>query len=141
MAASRVSEVPLRWLPGVLLAVGSVAAALEARRLGLGNASKPGAGFFPFWLSVALALVAVLIAAGIGRGEPQQPPQSESSRPSLALQAFLALVLYCALLIPLGYIPATALFFCLEARLIERLTWPRACMLADRKSTRLNSSH
>jgi hypothetical protein len=71
-----------------------------------------------------------LIAAGIGRGEPQQPPQSESSRPSLALQAFLALVLYCALLIPLGYIPATALFFCLEARLIERLTWPRACMLA-----------
>lgn len=154
MQQSARNSASLRWLPSALLAAACAAAALEARRLGLGEASKPGPGFFPFWLSVVLAVVALLLSAGVGRGEPS--PDSQPGAPlvkltqlPVSLQAFLALCLYCVLLIPAGFFASTWLFFALEARIIERakcadsaegqtpnerysgerLSWPRAALL------------
>lgn len=118
----------LCWLPATLLAVVAAAVALESRRLGVGEASRPGAGFFPFWLSVSLTAVALLLSCGVGR---QSRTESESANPAGmrdARNAFLLLALYCALLIPLGFIAATFLFFSTQARIIERLAWRRAAL-------------
>lgn len=120
----------LRWLPGALLAVAASATALEARRLGLGSASQPGAGFFPFWLSVALAVVAVLLAAGVSRGGATARPPRDSPGASVSIVSFLALAGYGALLSPLGFIPSTLLFFLLQVRVIERMAWKRAVLLS-----------
>lgn len=116
-------------LPAALLAAVCIAVALESVRLGLGEARRPGPGFFPFWLSAALAVVAVITALASMRG-PQAHRQSQEKLPGLplSLQAFLALCLYSALLIPLGFIPATFIFFSSLARIIESLTWPRAAL-------------
>src|SRR5688572_8215529 len=47
---------------GLLLV--SVILLREARRLPLWTSEGPGAGFFPFWLSVGVAVSAVIIFAG-----------------------------------------------------------------------------
>ena len=84
-----VNSAKLRWLPGALLTAAATAVALKSYQLGLGSASKPGAGFFPFSLSVALALVAALLSAGAGRASTQHPPLVSLSKSSTSLQTFL----------------------------------------------------
>jgi putative tricarboxylic transport membrane protein len=120
--------VRFRWLPAAFLAAVSIAVAVESWRLGLGDASQPGPGFFPFWLSVALAASAAALATGVGRLAGVQPGAEGIGGIPLSLRVFIVLCVYCALLIPAGYIAATLFFFAVEARLIENVSWPRAAL-------------
>lgn len=118
----------MRWVPAALLALAAAAAAVEAVRLGLGETGRPGPGFFPFWLAGTLAVAAAALSwrargaqaavslAGVGSSNSRQ-----------ALWAFIALAAYCALLIPLGFLLATFLFFSAETIIIEMKSW-RAAM-------------
>jgi hypothetical protein len=75
----------MRWFNGdycgggaiVLLGAG---AALEARSYGIGTLSQMGAGFFPFMVGVLLAIMGLVIVAGVTKtprteDTPQQPPE------------------------------------------------------------------
>ena len=115
----------LTWFPALFLAIVAIAAAAESMRLGLGNSSRPGPGFFPFILSVMLALTALPVAAGAGRNLKAAPANWV-----LSLKAFTALCLYGALLVPVGFIAATLTFFALEVRIIERVSWRKAALQA-----------
>jgi hypothetical protein len=117
------SHAPLPWLPmwipSALLVIMSVAAAAESVQLGLRSASRPGPGFFPFFLSSLLAVAASAIALQEARKKDTPHVSTQPTAYSLALKVFLVLCLYVGLLIPVGFIPATLIFFLLEARIIE----------------------
>lgn len=113
-------------LPSMLLAAIAVAAAWESIRLGFGSFSRPGSGLFPFCLSVLLAFSSVITAVRSW----SRDVAVKSSSAGRSLRVFLALCLYCILLIPLGFIPATLIFLSLEVRFIERVPWRVAAMRA-----------
>lgn len=50
-----------RWerLAALILAAVGVGAAIMAYRMGLGTLAFPGSGFFPFWVSVILAVISI----------------------------------------------------------------------------------
>ncbi|MEK7879055.1 MAG: tripartite tricarboxylate transporter TctB family protein, partial [candidate division NC10 bacterium] len=48
------------WAAGVLLAFG-LAGTVEAWRLPVGEAGRPGPGFFPFWLAVAFTIATLAL--------------------------------------------------------------------------------
>jgi len=99
----------------------------ESTRLHIGwEASGPGAGFFPFWLSVGLALaVAGVLAQTLG-----SRPASAQKRfiPEGALPSLLKVVLPIAGMIlvmeVVGYYVAAALYLGLSMRWIGRHGWP-----------------
>ena len=117
-----------RRLPALLLAAGASVMAVQSYRLGLGEARMPGPGFFPFWLSLSLAVLAVAISFGVGGQAAENGAERIPAFPKISLQSFLSLALYCALLIPLGFFAATFLFFSSQARIIEGLSWTNAAL-------------
>lgn len=117
----------MRWVPPALLALIAAAAAVEAARLGLGEAGRPGPGFFPFWLAGTLAVAAAALS---WRSRGEQAAVSldgvGSSHSRQALWAFLGLAAYCAALVPLGFLLATFFFFSAETIIIEMKSWRTA---------------
>jgi hypothetical protein len=87
-----------RWSAGVLCLVGLIAI-VEARTLRIGTVDRPGPGFFPFYLAVALVLVGVALlvrSVTTRRGHPTDglrplgPPPKPPPGPDCAgaLRAF-----------------------------------------------------
>jgi putative tricarboxylic transport membrane protein len=105
----------------------------EALRLDIGwERSGPGAGFFPFWLSVGLLLsaAAVLVQAlrrgGAGAARPFIP---EGALPSL-LKVALPIAGTILLMHLVGFYVAAALYLAGSARWIGRHAWPLVLAVA-----------
>jgi putative tricarboxylic transport membrane protein len=116
------------WIPSAVLAIMSVAAAAESVQLGLRNASRPGPGFFPFFLSSLLAVAASAIALREASKKETPHVGTYETASSLSVKVFVVLCLYAGLLIPLGFIPATMIFFLLEARMMEGVSLAGAAL-------------
>ena len=84
-----------RAAAAVLLLFG-LGGTVEAYRLTIGAPGRPGPGFFPFWLALALSLVAL---------------------------ALLAAAAYAGALEPLGFLLTTFLFLLFMLRAIEPRRW------------------
>lgn len=120
-----------RVAAAVLLLVG-LAGAFEARRLSIGEVSRPGPGFFPFYLGVALAVVALaLLARSLARRAPAAPPPGgEPLRRAKAVWTLLAGVAYAFLLEPLGFLVTTFLLLFFLFTVIEPKRWTTAVALS-----------
>ena len=103
----------LAWLALALFA------AAQGLSLGLGSLHRPGPGFFPFWGSVVLGLLSVLLVvrapAREAPGAPRLAP--DTARPFVAAGAILG---YLLLLEVLGFVAVTFLFLLLLFRLERR---------------------
>lgn len=99
----------------------------EARGLGVGQVVKPGPGFFPFWLGLALIIVSLALLFHFGR----EKIDLSISAPDLwkglhwekVLYSSVALLLYALFLETLGYILATVLLILFFFRAIEPQKW------------------
>jgi putative tricarboxylic transport membrane protein len=104
-----------------------LAGAVEARRLALGTLGRPGPGFFPFYLGLALCFVAltlVLRAARGGKGKSGERPEAGERLQWWKVVATLAaLFLYAVVLESLGFVVTTALLIFFLFRVIERHSW------------------
>lgn len=100
-----------RAAAAVLLLFG-LAGAVEARKLAVGDLSRPGPGFFPFYLALALSLVslALLMRSLRARAPMAEPAPAEPVRRVKAAWTLLAGVAYAFALDPLGFLVATFLF-------------------------------
>jgi putative tricarboxylic transport membrane protein len=113
-----------RWAAAALTAFG-IAAVVGARTLPFGSVTRPGAGFFPMCLAVALTLVsgAVLLASsGHAAADPAaaSPPGAHRVRAALTLAALLV---YAFALEPLGFGLCTFVLIAFLFRVIEPQPW------------------
>jgi putative tricarboxylic transport membrane protein len=99
----------------------------EARKLEVGKIFNPGAGFFPFWLSVGLILVSVvlIIKSVFERDEPSSEFKGLWSGLTWKKNLFVlgALFLYVFLLEILGYMISTFLLILFLFRAIKAQRW------------------
>lgn len=111
-----------RWeriAAAILIFIGMAAAAI-AYNLGFGDLHHPGPGFFPFWLSIILALVSfIYFITRIGADSHRARLWDKRAwvRPSLAA---LVMFLYSLAMGWIGFFPATFLLFLSWLILIER---------------------
>ncbi len=111
-----------RLAAAILIFIGITAAAI-AYNLGFGDLHHPGPGFFPFWLSVILALVSfIYFITRTGADSPGAGLWDKRAwvRPSLAA---LVMLLYSLAMGWIGFFPATFLLFLAWLILIEKETW------------------
>ena len=109
----------------LLLLFGVAYAATAAKSYTYWGANGPGSGFFPFWLGVAMAILATIFLIGATR----EPGPGEAWLPSghglIRLAAVVgATVLFVVLLPILGMTLATALFLLGLLRFLEGHAWP-----------------
>ena len=99
----------------------------EARGLDVGRAVKPGPGFFPFWLGLALIIVSLALLFHSGRKKIDLSISSQDLWKGLhwekVLYSLAALLLYALFLETLGYILATVLLMVFFFRAIEPQRW------------------
>ncbi len=108
-----------RIAAAILIFVGIAAAAI-AYNLGFGDLHHPGPGFFPFWLSVILALVSfIYFVSRIGADSHAARLWDKRAwvRPSLAA---LVMLFYSLAMGWIGFFPATFLLFLAWLILIEK---------------------
>jgi putative tricarboxylic transport membrane protein len=115
-------RVPTQRVVALAFAVACVAYFWIALGLSWGSATRPGPGFFPRLsavLALVLAAVAFALAAPLAR-----PEQVRGAWP-----ASLALLAFCLLLQPLGFVVAGTLLAALLARLLgARTAWQVAAV-------------
>ena len=114
------------WL-GVLLAVACLAVLWQATALPYLSPTGPGPGFFPLWLTVMGAVLAILIAVNARRAPGLAAgPTEHGGRAGLLRIALAAggLIVTIALIPVLGLILAVLTYLLFLALAIERLSLP-----------------
>ena len=91
----------------------------------------PGSAFLPFWLGVAMAVLAALMLAGTRRASnaaAEELPRSDGFKRVLLVLAVTTA--FVALLNVVGMILGTALFLVVLMRLLDRIPWPLTLAVA-----------
>lgn len=117
------------WAAGFLLLFG-ILAIVEARKLTIGELGRPGPGFFPFYLAVALAIVSLVLLVqslhqATGEQRPFQEPGESLRRGKIAWTLF-GLFLYAFALEPLGFLLPTFILMLFFFRAVDPLRWTAA---------------
>lgn len=98
-----------------------------ALRMPMGTLGHPGAGFLPFWVGAALALMSVgLIARSLLRRPDPPDDTSEGLDRQRMVGVLGGLVLYGLLLEPVGFLPGTFLLLTGLTHLLEAPGWRAA---------------
>lgn len=119
-------------LPAIALVIFSLFMLWAAYGLGLGQITRPGPGFFPFWIAFSLILAALaLLAPSVLHGES---PTEAKSRPVFrgvgTLLAVLAVMsVFGVLLDYLGFFLTTVTFLAFCWLVIDRLPPVRGTLL------------
>lgn len=105
------------------------AAAFESAKLPFGTVHSPGPGFFPWWISAVIVVLALilLIQALTSRSSAAR---EESGRIVKVVALLVALGAYTFLLDPLGYPICTFLLVLFMLRGMDPQRWPVALSMA-----------
>ena len=115
----------------LLLALGAGYAWVAARSYTYWGAHGPGSGFFPFWLGVAMAILAALLLVGaVRRTEPGQSWIPRGHGLVRLASVVGASALFIVLMPVLGMTLTTALFLLGLLRFLEGHTWAVALGVA-----------
>ena len=105
----------------------SLLAVIEgARRMPPSGTFGPGAGFLPFWLGVAMGVLAIILLVNATR-EPVEASAGSPFPRGRAVVAILetvgALAVFILLLETLGFLVSIALLTAFLLRIVERVRW------------------
>jgi putative tricarboxylic transport membrane protein len=115
-------------ISGVLFGVLGGIAATHARGFGLGTLAEPGAGFFPFWGGVLMAVCsAAIVATSIVRlragWRADAAPPAAVPNWRKAVMCVIALLVYAALLPFIGFTISTFITMLALSRFDPRTSW------------------
>jgi putative tricarboxylic transport membrane protein len=110
------------------LALGA-AAIFESAKLPLGTVRNPGQGFFPWWTSVVIVLLAIVLLAQVltSRSSTNQRARGRIAKVTALL---LVLAAYTFLLDFLGYLICTFFLVLFMLRATDPHRWPVALSMA-----------
>lgn len=114
---------------GVLYLLLGTCCALLAHGYGLGTPARMGAGFFPFWLGIGLALLGVGSLLGAWRRQRQPPPMAPWAWRALAW-VLGGIGLFALLLQPAGLLVATSMLVIASSRASRAFNWTTALISA-----------
>jgi hypothetical protein len=115
----------------LLLLFGVWFAAVALRNYTYWGATGPGSGFFPFWLGLAMAVLAALLLARAVREREPGPGWVPRGRGAVRFLGVLGTsVAFVALMPWLGMAVGTVLFIVVVLRLIEHHSWLTAVGVA-----------
>lgn len=113
-------------LTGIIMFVFAVAVIEGARRMPPSGTFGPGAGFLPFWLGAAMAILSVILLVNATR-EPAHTSGRSPFPKGRAILSILetvgALAAFISLLETLGFLLATGLLTAFLLRVVERERW------------------
>jgi putative tricarboxylic transport membrane protein len=110
------------------LALGA-AAVFESAKLPLGTVRNPGQGFFPWWTSAVIVLLALVLLTQ-GLASRPSAAQEKTGRVAKVASLLVALAAYTFLLDPLGYLLCTFLLVLFMLRATDLHRWPVALSMA-----------
>ena len=105
------------------------AAAFESAKLPFGTVHSPGQGFFPWWISVVILLLALLLLAQALTSGPGTVIE-QHGRIAKVAALLVVLAVYILLLDPLGYPLCTFLLVLFMLRVTDPQPWTVALGLA-----------
>jgi putative tricarboxylic transport membrane protein len=113
------------WAAGFLLLLG-VAATVESWRLVLGEVGRPGAGFFPFYLALGLAITAfaLVVRSFLSSVAKRSAPGAIEAR-ALGKVAWIVsgLILYAYVFEKIGFLLSTFLVMVFLFRAVAAFDW------------------
>ena len=110
------------------LALGA-AAIFESAKLPLGTVRNPGQGFFPWWTSAVIVLLALVLLTQ-GLASRPSAAQEKTGRVANVVSLLVALAAYTFLLDPLGYLLCTFLLVLFMLRVMDPQRWAVALGMA-----------
>jgi len=113
---------------GLALALGA-AAIIESAKLPLGTVRNPGQGFFPWWTSVVIVLLAIVLLAQVLTSRSSTSPHTPG-RIAKVTALLLVLAAYTFLLDFLGYLICTFLLVLFMLRATDPQRWTVALSMA-----------
>jgi putative tricarboxylic transport membrane protein len=114
----------------VFLFVVGLFAAIEARKLSIGELGRPGPGLFPFYLALGLSIVALALvvrsrsAPANGHATPQLSAKTLHAEKVVA--TLFGLFVYTFALELLGFLFSTFALMLFLFKSVDPLTWPAA---------------
>ena len=109
-----------RWT-GFFFILFSLYVCFESWRLGVGSFFRPGAGFFPFYSSLLLGLLSLILGLLAFRGKVEKAESWTDVGNTVTVS--LALLGFALLLTWLGFVITTFLFILFLLRAVERRKW------------------
>ena len=115
----------------LLLLFGAWFAGVALRNYTYWSATGPGSGFFPFWLGLAMAVLAALLLVRAVRDPDPGPAWVPRGRGAVRFLGVLGGAIAFAVLMPwLGMALGTVLFLIGILRLLEGHSWPASLTIA-----------
>jgi putative tricarboxylic transport membrane protein len=109
-----------RWT-GLFFILFSLYVCFESSRLGVGSFFRPAAGFFPFYSSLLLGLLSLILGLLAFRGKVEKAESWTDMGNTVTVS--LALLGFALLLTWLGFVITTFLFILFLLRAVERRKW------------------
>jgi putative tricarboxylic transport membrane protein len=114
---------------GVAFLLLGIGVCVEALQVPLGSVRMPGAGFFPLLLGIALSLLAILLLGMTAAHPPGEWRRVWPERPEV-LYLIASLAAGVALFERLGFLVTMTAFLAVALKVLGRMSWPSAAVLA-----------
>jgi len=127
-------------ITGVIVLIFSLAVMEGARRMPPSGTFGPGAGFLPFWLGVAMAVLSIVLLVNATREPAQALDRSPFPRGRAVLsilETVGALAAFILLLETIGFLLSIALLTAFLLRVVERERWLTSMTIAVANSAGL----
>jgi putative tricarboxylic transport membrane protein len=127
-------------ITGVIVLIFSVAVIEGSRRMPPSGTFGPGAGFLPFWLGAAMAILSIILLVNATREPAQASGRSPFPKGRAVLSILMtvgALAAFISLLETLGFLLSIALLTAFLLRVVEQEGWLMSATVAVANSAGL----
>ncbi|MDK3018842.1 tripartite tricarboxylate transporter TctB family protein [Pseudodonghicola flavimaris] len=120
----------LSYLPGAVVVLGGLLFALGAASYPLGTLLRPGPGFFPMVIGVALALMGLGVLAETRRSRAAAGAADEPFAWRAVLFTVASVLVFAFSVERIGYVPAALLLIAIAGLAERRSDWPALLLVA-----------